>query len=375
MPKKTKELTAPVVIAGKEYHLKTYIDKTNSLISELTLNGNLITRKIVKLKNESDEKEVITLTERIHKDYIHELSILNHISEEEENQQNVKFLLFLGAVYYTKGLIDDAETIFKKALKWENNCVEAYNYLGAIALKKKDVPLAIDHLKRAATLAPELLETKLKLVDAYLELGNTKKAEEELTRITKNHPEYHYSYWYLSLLFIKKLILGNFKPNEDLEIFKETVDLLKKGFQLAKDVINKDTFEQAFVALNGNHYDEAYKSVQMIIESCKNSFLNKEIDNFHIVLMEYKKQKKVDNIKHAIDEFKQLLQENPNEDLHNKLGILHFIIAQDMLKNAYEHFKNALDMNPNYTNAQKNLNIIKTYTRNIDNTIFDFLKQ
>ncbi len=375
MTKKSKELTAFVAIAGKEYHLKTYTDKYNTLTSELTLNGNLITRKNVKLKKEVDEKELIAYIEQIHKDYIHELSVLNHISEEEENQQNVKFLLFLGAVYYTKGLIDESAVIFKKALKWESNCVEAYNYLGAIALKRQDVPLAIDYLKRAATLSPDLLETKLKLVDAYLELGNTKKAEEELMRITKHHPEYHYSYWYLSLLFIKKLILGNFRPNEDLEIFQQTVEMLKKGFQLAKDVINKDTFEQAFIAFNGSQYEEAYKCIQMIIESCKNSFLNKEIDNFHIVLMEYKKTKDISVVRRAVDEFRQLLTEKPNEDLHNKLGILEFLSAQDMLKSAYEHFKNAIDINPNYLNAQKNLNIIKTYTRNIDNTIFDFLKQ
>ena len=301
---------------------------------------------------------------------------MNNLSEEEENKQNIKFLLFLGAVYFTKGLIEESKDIFKKALKWDNNCVEAYNYLGVISLKESNIPQAIDYLKKASVLAPDIPETRIKLIDAYLDLDNMKKVDEELSRLAKKYPDYHFVYWYRVLLTLKKLVSGNYKINEDIRLSENIIDWMKKGYAEADEIIDKTIFEKAYIEVNTRDFSGALNDIQTLIDDCKNSFLNKEIDNFHIILMQYKNSKDPGLIKETLDSFNEMLKEDPsNTILLNKIGILYFMLGQDYLKQSKQFFKDSMAADDRYIYARKNFNMTSNCIRNIDSLIFDFLKQ
>jgi len=376
MAKKNSEFLNTVIISGKEYQIKTVVDRNNTMRSKIIHKGKTISEKTLKLENSKDEKSIIPYIEKLHRDFIHELSILNNINEEEENKQNIKFILFLGAVYFTKGLLEEAKEIFKKALKWDSNCVEAYNYLGVIYLKTGNIPQAIDYLKKAAAMAPDIPETKIKLIDAYMELDNLKKVEEELTRLHKRQPDYHYVYWYFVLTNLKKLLSGQYKDNEDIKLLDKIIEWMKRGYDLAGEIVDKELFEKAYIDVNARQYESAYKNIKDLIEECKNTYFNKEIDHFHIFLMKYKKEKDPALLKETLDTFTEMLKNDPsNKILLNKVGILHFLAGQEALARARDAFKDSLTTDPAYSFARKNLNLTRNAIRNVDNLIFDFLKQ
>ena len=376
MAKKNTEYMNTIFISGKEYQIKTVIDRYQTMKSKIIHKGKTLSEKTLKLENTKDEKSLLPYIEQLHRDFIHELSILNNLNEEEENRQNIKFILFLGAVYFTKGLLDEAREIFKKALKWDSNCVEAYNYLGAIYLKNGNVPQAIDYLKKAAAMAPDIPETKIKLIDAYLELDNQKKVEEELERLHNRQPDYHYVYWYYVLTSLKKLLSGDYKDNEDIKLMEKILDWMKKGYDFAGDVIDNSLFEKAYIHISARQFEPGYKAIRELIEKCKNTYFNKEIDHFHIFLMKYKKEKDPGLLKETLDTFNEMLKNDPsNKNLLNKVGILNFLSGQEELAKARDAFKDALTADPSYAYARKNLNLTRNAIRNVDNLIFDFLKQ
>ena len=93
MAKKNSEFLNTVIISGKEYQIKTVVDRYNTMRSKIIHKGKTISEKTLKLENSKDEKSIIPYIEKLHRDFIHELSILNNINEEEENKQNIKFIL------------------------------------------------------------------------------------------------------------------------------------------------------------------------------------------------------------------------------------------------------------------------------------------
>ncbi len=378
MKKGELNFKSPITIDNTEYEVRTYLDKEDNLRSELKKGNEVLDQKKMKIDEKTEDEEVYDYVEQIHEKFLHELSTLNELSQQEEEKKNLKLLNFLGSVFYTKGLIKEAKKIFKKILKRKDNSVEALNYLGVIYMKEGNYPQAIDYLKQASTLAPELIEPELRLVEAYLKLDSSKsmkKVEKELNRILENHPDYHYTYWYLSLYNLKRLANENYKENEDLEIVSNTLSYLKKAYNLASDYIDKDIFEKTYVEVNGGNYEKAFDHVQYIIDNCKKSLLHTDIDNFHLTLLKYKKNKDVQILKDGIKKFRELLKVDPNKSIYNKLGILYFLLGQEYLNTSQKNFEKALDEDENYNFAKSNFNLVRNCTRDIEYLLFDFLKQ
>ena len=151
---------------------------------------------------------------------------------------------------------------------------------------------------------------------------------------------------------------------------------MKRGYDLAGDIVDKELFEKAYIAVNARQYDSTYKSIKKLIEECKNTYFNKEIDHFHIFIMKYRKDKDSALLKETLDTFTEMLKNDPsNKILLNKVGILHFLAGQEDLARARDYFKESLSSDPSYSFARKNLNLTRNAIRNVDNLIFDFLKQ
>ncbi|HMA69743.1 MAG TPA: tetratricopeptide repeat protein [Candidatus Mcinerneyibacterium sp.] len=378
MKKKDLNFTSPIIINDKEYEVKTFVDKKGNLKSQLKNKKKILGEKKVKINKKTKDKEIVTYVEKFHEKFIHELSTLNKLNEQEEEKKNLKLLIFLGSVFYTKGLIKESKQIFKKVLRRKDNSVEALNYLGVIYMKEGNYPQAIDYLKQATTLAPDLVEPELRLIEAYLKLDSSKsmkKVEKELDRILENHPNYHYTYWYLSLFNLKKLINEDYKENEDLDIISNTLNYLKKAHELASKYIDTDVFEDTYVQVNRGDFKKAFDNVQYIIDNCKESLYHTDIDNFHLTLLKYKNNKDKTILKEAITKFSELIKINPNKALRNKIGILYFLLGQEYLEKAQENFEKALEEDEQFNFAKTNYNMTRNCTRNIDYLLFDFLKQ
>lgn len=82
----------------------------------------------------------------------------------------------LGWVQLKRGVLDEAEAAFQRALKKEPRSSHALTCLGEVELRRKRFPAAIEHLTRATQLAPKNAFAMLMLGRAHLASGNGKAA-------------------------------------------------------------------------------------------------------------------------------------------------------------------------------------------------------
>lgn len=69
-------------------------------------------------------------------------------SSVEQDGKNTETLVWLGRVCEKTGKIDEARSLFQRAVDLPNcNMVDAYFYLGVVCEKQKDYKKAITHLK------------------------------------------------------------------------------------------------------------------------------------------------------------------------------------------------------------------------------------
>ena len=89
--------------------------------------------------------------------------------------ENNEALSLLGKIYYLKHEYDNAEKIFSKQIKLNENSASAYNNLGQVLLKQKKYSRAVIQFQKALKLDPESGLIALNLSGTYAKQG--KKAE------------------------------------------------------------------------------------------------------------------------------------------------------------------------------------------------------
>jgi Flp pilus assembly protein TadD len=102
-------------------------------------------------------------------------AIANYEKAAQLNPSDCESLSDLGTAYLESGRLDDAERNFKWCLATDAGYAPAYNGLGLVAVRKKDLPGAGVQFEKAVQLDPNLLE-------AYLNLGRIYKIKGANTR-------------------------------------------------------------------------------------------------------------------------------------------------------------------------------------------------
>ncbi len=125
------------------------------------------------------------------------IRIMKDLAEKKKNYAD--FQHFLGVLYYSIGMIDEAIEQFEKALKINPEYIEAHLNLSIALNDKGDYMRAKKHYETAAKLEKEggripasvrnnLANTYMKLGDTFFEVGEYKRAKEEYERALEIAP-------------------------------------------------------------------------------------------------------------------------------------------------------------------------------------------
>ena len=87
------------------------------------------------------------------------------------NKDNVKALIKAGFERHQNEELDDAENLYREALKLDVNNAEVYNLMGVVKLQKAEPELAVDYILKAISISPTdyFYET---LFQAYIRCGD-----------------------------------------------------------------------------------------------------------------------------------------------------------------------------------------------------------
>ena len=100
----------------------------------------------------------------------------------DASPQAYQILNSLGAAYWDRGEVDNAEAEWERSLALRPNNPPVLNDLGLIAAKKKQYAEAIKYFQQASKLKPTSLEPTLNLGRTYRVMGQLGPAEEELRK-------------------------------------------------------------------------------------------------------------------------------------------------------------------------------------------------
>lgn len=114
-----------------------------------------------------------------------------------DHPDDVDLLVEIGKTYYEQGFYGDAQRAFSSALAHDPHRCEARVYLGANAFRKwrhvqpytEYLSTAVEHLRYAASCAPEDRDSHFKLAFSRYVLGDTSLALETCESLRRVHPE------------------------------------------------------------------------------------------------------------------------------------------------------------------------------------------
>lgn len=148
------------------------------------------------------------------------------------NKDNVETIIKAGFDYHQNDKLDDAENLYREALKLDTNNSEAYNLMGVLKLQKGEPELAIEYILKAISINPTdyFYET---LFQAYIRNDDYKGiiAHEETVRTL--YPEN------FSLLFDLALAFKNEKRNnEALKYYEKALRINPMSYDAWSNVAN-----------------------------------------------------------------------------------------------------------------------------------------
>lgn len=101
-----------------------------------------------------------------------------------QNKRSSQAYAIMGRIAYSRGEFDDAKMAFKTSLKCDNECGEAYFYLGKIDLKNENFTGAIEYLQKSIVSEKGHADWYAELGRAYMEVRQYAKAAKVLKRAT-----------------------------------------------------------------------------------------------------------------------------------------------------------------------------------------------
>ena len=166
-----------------------------------------------------------------------------------KKNHNKKIYALLSRVYYDLKEYEKAEDNATKTLKMDKSNKIALDVLGDLAYKNKDYKTAAKYYKNIKT-----NDSEVKLAQCYINMDDTKKATEILSKVLKNSSDCYLAYYNVALLdksretaYLKKSVAINYNYSDGwidlarVELEKNRPDSASEYLSIAK-MIDENNF-------------------------------------------------------------------------------------------------------------------------------------
>lgn len=240
--------------------------------------------------------------------------------------------------HHHAGRLDDAASIYRRALELDPDNVDALHLLGVVSLQTGNHPEAVDLFTTALRLKPDFAEAHCNLGAAYYGLGQLDEAASSYHRalaLNPTYPEAHYN-------------LGNVLQDQDE--WDPAICCYRKAIEFKPDYFEAQNNLGMTFQKRGK-FTEALCCFETAISlrpgDC-GGYINR--GNTHVLLG----QAKV-----AVESFRHALEIDPDSgQAHNDLG--NALKALGQLDEAEACYRRAIEIIPEFTEAHNNLgNVFK----------------
>ena len=237
----------------------------------------------------------------------------------------------------------EAETVYLKLIKFNENFAEAHNNLGEIYFNQKKNEKAIYHFEKALVSKPNLPQAHFNLAKIYTDMGNMlhfngkiEKAIENYKRAIKNKSDYVEAHNNLGVAL------------QSLGKLEEAVDSFKKAIEIKHDYAESyNNLGNIFITLN--KIEEAVKIYQKAIKIKSDYF--EAHSNLGAAL------DKLGRFEESITHYQEAIKIKPDfEKANNNLAAS--FVAQGRFDEAILFYNKTLKLNPNKTQYAINANLL-----------------
>lgn len=163
----------------------------------------------------------------------------------------------LGKIYLRKDMYSDALEKFKKTIRLDNFCGEAYSLTAACLVLQNDLKEAETYYKKACSISPENSEVHTNYATALARIGKKFKALETYKQALKVNKDDFFA------LHCSGVILSN------LGRYNDALEMLKAALKVQPE--NPDTLLYIAICLYyTNLYDEAFENIEKSLSIRKN---------------------------------------------------------------------------------------------------------
>lgn len=239
----------------------------------------------------------------------------------------------LGIALYSEDRVDDAISLFNKALELDSDLVKAHINLGVALVSKDKLTDAAWHFRKALQIDPNKALTLNNLAGVFKIQGRLDEAIEYYYKALQIDPDHYRAYYNIA-----EILSEQGKSDQAVVHYRQVIRI-------------NPNFADAYYYLGNilqaqGKIKEAVDYYRRLLELEP----NKAVVHYNLALM-LKSQGMLDE---AVEHYRKALRIEPNDsDTHNNLG--NALKLQGKIDEAIEHYRQALRIDPDYSNARRNL--------------------
>jgi FKBP-type peptidyl-prolyl cis-trans isomerase 2/TolA-binding protein len=253
----------------------------------------------------------------------------------EKNPQQAEELFIQGVKAQNEGKLEEAISLYNKALRIKPDLSKAYYNIGVIYQEKGIFDKAIFSYKLALSYKYDYTEAYHNIGVIYWKLKNFEEAISNLMYAINFNPFHALSYYHLGVIY------------QELGQIKKATNLYERALQI-DPTLSSAYFNLGVIHQDKEEYDFAIERYKKALEYSPENF--GAYNNLGLCYLEN------ENLDDAMASFQKSIELKPDfAEAYSNIGNVYH--NKLMLDEAINMYKKAIDIDPNYTDAHWNLAI------------------
>ncbi|HNR68507.1 MAG TPA: tetratricopeptide repeat protein [bacterium] len=353
-------------VGKRKLHVQTvFLAKEKKATSSVFENGRLIDKRETAFDSAAAdlEKEV----KQFHQLVLSDLEMLFFVQDKVEQSKIPDSIQKLGVLFLEKGFIDEAVEQLRNAVKMDPDLPNCFLNLGQALFRKGEYSQALENLMKSAERNPDYPDVHLAIGKCHWQMGDYPLAISTVQKALDLNPDYHEAYFTLGLILLKSKteVPKHVDLKPPIERIKDAELHLRKAISLSKEYDLK-LMEEAFEKLKLRDKEEAGYNLFLQASQTHHWVSPSSIadQEFYLKFMFSSLDRDNKALDHFLRTIEKSIEKNPEyADLHKSLGTAYLIKCWHFFTLAVEEHRRAVQINPAFEKAVNHLKLLENDSR------------
>ncbi len=366
---KTFGYHSKIKLNDREFHIHTgSIVEKSLILSEIFESGKFITSREFDFEvrnddqDESQQEYLKNIAGKLHKETLEEINMLFYVHSKIRLLKQYMPHFKLASVFYDRNFIPEAIENFKRAIELKNDFVPAYVRLGRAYILNGQYDEAVAVLEKSYEMRPDFPDIANTLGVALTLTRNYDRASQVLQQAIEKNPGFDEANFNLGVVLFRSTIEGG-EADENVVLPQRVIRYVKalRNLERYSESEWQDIFERTLAILHDGNRDDVLTALEELqLKLVGHLKINSVVESFYLKFMYGGRE--LDREELEIYE-KRINEQAPERsqfaDYWNELGTIHMIQCRNLFLKSMAEFEKAVKLNKNYTDASRNLELIK----------------